>query len=102
MIEPMQQTPSHGWVMGAKAHGNMRCEPGSTDWGDFARTRGRSVDMEEIFSINEKLALVLLERGQFLFDLGKQKSEQKHYKEAKADLLQAYDLDPETLLCSAC
>ncbi len=71
--------------------------PTILDWGDQTRTRGRSLDLEEIQPINKELVEVLIKRGELLLEAGNQQGERDHYEEARNDLMQAYELDPDNV-----
>ena len=69
--------------------------PTFLDWDDLSQTRGRSLDLEKIHPINEELVQVLIKRGEVLLEAGNQVGERTYYQEAKRDLMQAYELDPD-------
>ena len=63
----------------------------------FGPTRGRSMDLEKIASLNEKLVKALLMRGRFLIDAGNQMDDRAYLEEGLADLREAYSLEPNNL-----
>jgi len=69
------------------------------DWNHLGQTRGRTVDIQEIEPINLELVEVLIKRGSFLLEVGVQNQEktQTYFKEARDDLMQAYELDPNNI-----
>ena len=71
--------------------------PAVFDSGELTRTRGRSTDLAAIQLINQELAAVLRKRGESLLEAGNQQGKRDYYHEARADLMQAYQLDPDNI-----
>jgi tetratricopeptide (TPR) repeat protein len=65
------------------------------DESNLGQTRSGSRNLREIEKINEELVEVLVKRGTLLLDAGNQEGKRAYYEEARNDLMQAYELDPE-------
>ena len=86
------------WVLGAVAVlAGLVMLPSLLDWGDVGTTRGRSLNLDDIGPINEELVEVFIKRGTFLMEAGNQSGNRDHYREARDDLMQAYELAPKNI-----
>jgi tetratricopeptide (TPR) repeat protein len=64
-------------------------------WDVPPQTRGRSIDVGRINQYNEPLVEALIDRGEYLYEVGNQEGKRAHYEEARDDLMQAYELEPK-------
>ena len=87
----------HWALVAAAVLAGVAVLPTLLDWSDPTRTRGRSASLAEIQPINDELVAALIKRGEFLMELGIQKNSRDYFKEARNDLIQAYELDPKNI-----